>query len=364
MIYRFGVFELDTAARELRKRGLRLRLQDQPFRVLTALLESPSRIVTREDLQAQLWPDDTFVDFNHGLNSAVNRIRQALGDSASNPRFIETVPKVGYRFIAPLLPAQTPVVAPPPEPPPPSPPLHSQPQQPQPAVAAAAPNTIPDSAIPGSGSAGPQLLTRLLAVAVPSALALAFLGYVGVRLMSSVFSEPAAPAPIPGPWAVRILAGSSSGASDAQGVPWSADAYYSGGSVTSRRVPVRASASSEFGLAEPILYRGERYGNFRYAVPAPPGEYRVRLYFAETWFGPGNDGGGGAGSRAFQVLLNGKIWLDRFDILVEAGGANREIVAEKRVVLPADAGRIVLDFVSQTQNAAVNAIEITPAGDR
>lgn len=96
----FGTFELDLDARELRKGGRRLRVQDQPFAVLAVLLDQPGSIVNREDLRTRLWPADTFVDFDHSLNTAVNKLREALGDSASNPRFIETVARRGYRFIA------------------------------------------------------------------------------------------------------------------------------------------------------------------------------------------------------------------------------------------------------------------------
>src|SRR6201997_308620 len=97
---RFGVFELDLRSGELRKHGLRVRLQEQPFRLLEMLLEHPGEIVTREELQTRLWPADTFVDFDHGLNKAINKIRDALGDSAESPRFVETVSRRGYRFIA------------------------------------------------------------------------------------------------------------------------------------------------------------------------------------------------------------------------------------------------------------------------
>ena len=99
---RFGVFELDLAARELRKRGVRVRLQDQPFRVLEALLEKPGEIVTREQLKDRLWAQDEFVEFDKSLNTAVQKIRQALDDSAESPRFLETVPRQGYCFIAPV----------------------------------------------------------------------------------------------------------------------------------------------------------------------------------------------------------------------------------------------------------------------
>lgn len=99
-IVRFGVFEADLHARELRKSGRRLRLQDQPFFVLAALLERPGTVVTREELRQRLWPADTFVDFDHSLNTAVNKLREVLGDSAASPRFIETLARRGYRFVA------------------------------------------------------------------------------------------------------------------------------------------------------------------------------------------------------------------------------------------------------------------------
>ena len=102
MRYRFGTFEADPATGELRRRGLRIRLAAQPFQLLLMLLESPGQLVTREEICAALWPEGTFVDFEHGLNSAVNRIREALGDAAANPRFIETLARRGYRFIAPV----------------------------------------------------------------------------------------------------------------------------------------------------------------------------------------------------------------------------------------------------------------------
>jgi TolB-like protein/tetratricopeptide (TPR) repeat protein/DNA-binding winged helix-turn-helix (wHTH) protein len=101
-VFRFGAFELDVAEKELRKHGIRVKLQGQPFLVLHRLLENPNRLVTREDLRRELWPEDTFVDFEHSLNEAVNKVRVALGDSASKPRFVETVPRHGYRFIAPV----------------------------------------------------------------------------------------------------------------------------------------------------------------------------------------------------------------------------------------------------------------------
>ena len=101
-LLRFSVFEVDLSAGELRKNGARIRLQEQPFQVLVALLENAGQVVTREDLRQKIWPADTFVDFDHSLNTAVNKIRESLGDSASSPRFVETLARRGYRFIAPV----------------------------------------------------------------------------------------------------------------------------------------------------------------------------------------------------------------------------------------------------------------------
>src|SRR2546425_1830324 len=100
--FSFGAFEVDLEAGEVRKHGIRLKLQEQPFQVLALLLRRPGQVVTREELRTQLWSADTFVDFEHGLNSAINKLREALGDSADNPRFVETLPRRGYRFIAPV----------------------------------------------------------------------------------------------------------------------------------------------------------------------------------------------------------------------------------------------------------------------
>ena len=97
---RFGVFELDLAAGELRKQGVRVRLQEQPLQVLGYLVEHAGNVVTRDDLRQKLWPADTFVDFDHSLNTAINKLREALSDSASTPHYIETIPRRGYRFLA------------------------------------------------------------------------------------------------------------------------------------------------------------------------------------------------------------------------------------------------------------------------
>jgi TolB-like protein/DNA-binding winged helix-turn-helix (wHTH) protein/Tfp pilus assembly protein PilF len=99
---RFGVFEVDVQSGELRRQGTRVKLQEQPFQALALLLEHPGKVLTREEFQKKLWPNNTFVDFDRGLNKAINRLREALGDDADNPRFIETLPQRGYRFIAPV----------------------------------------------------------------------------------------------------------------------------------------------------------------------------------------------------------------------------------------------------------------------
>src|SRR5437667_9974367 len=101
-LLRFGTFEVDVSAGELRKQGVLIKLQEQPFRVLTLLLQRPGEVVTREELRSSTWPADTFVDFDSSLNTSINKLREALGDSADNPRFIETLPRRGYRFIAPV----------------------------------------------------------------------------------------------------------------------------------------------------------------------------------------------------------------------------------------------------------------------
>jgi DNA-binding winged helix-turn-helix (wHTH) protein len=100
--YRFGIFEADSTTGELRRKGVRIKLNAQPFQVLAMLLERPGQLLTREEISRELWPDGIFVDAEHGVNSAVNRIREALGDSAGNPRFVETMARRGYRFVAPV----------------------------------------------------------------------------------------------------------------------------------------------------------------------------------------------------------------------------------------------------------------------
>src|SRR5271154_5828479 len=109
---RFGLYEVELRSGELYKHGIRLKLQDQPFQVLVLLLERAGEVVTREELHQKLWAADTFVDFDTGLNSAVKKLRDVLADSADEPRYIETIPRRGYRFIAPLV-DQNPPTAPP-----------------------------------------------------------------------------------------------------------------------------------------------------------------------------------------------------------------------------------------------------------
>src|SRR6202171_2884391 len=101
-VLRFGSFEVDVRAGELRKHGVKIKLQEQPFQILLALLQRPGELVSREELRSRIWPADTFVDFDNSLNTSINKLREALGDSAESPRFIETLPRRGYRFIAPV----------------------------------------------------------------------------------------------------------------------------------------------------------------------------------------------------------------------------------------------------------------------
>ena len=117
-VQRFGIFEVNLSARELRKHGVRVRLSGQPFEILTILLNKPGVVVTREELRDRLWDSNTFVDFEHSLNSAIKKLRAVLGDTPENSRYIETIPRVGYRFIAPV---QESI---PPEPAPPTRPTH------------------------------------------------------------------------------------------------------------------------------------------------------------------------------------------------------------------------------------------------
>ncbi len=153
---RFHDFEVDLHTRELRKNGVRIRLVGHPFEILALLLEAPGEMVTREQLRERLWPRDTFVDFEHGLNSAVNKLREALADSASQPRYVETVPRRGYRFIAQTETAEAPSAV-----------------QPQPATGA---EPELDSRLPGRRAAGWALAVGILLVAL--ALASRWVGFL------------------------------------------------------------------------------------------------------------------------------------------------------------------------------------------
>lgn len=102
-VFQFGVFELNSRTGELRKHGIKLKLQDQPLQILTLLLEHAGEVVTRSDIQKRLWPENTYVDFDNAINSAIRKLRDALGDSPENPRFVETLARRGYRFITPVV---------------------------------------------------------------------------------------------------------------------------------------------------------------------------------------------------------------------------------------------------------------------
>ena len=143
----FGPFELDVAAGDLYRDGHRVRLQEQPRQVLAALLGRPGEVVTREELRERLWKTDTFVDFEHGLNTAIKKVRQALGDSAENPQYVETLARRGYRFVAPVTP-----VAP---------------------VAPVASVASEPAVIPGPSYAGRTILVLLLAGVIGAAMWLA-----------------------------------------------------------------------------------------------------------------------------------------------------------------------------------------------
>jgi len=110
--YRFGVFEADSATGELRRKGVRIKLHSQPFQILCMMLARPGEMLTREEICRELWPDGTFVDYEHGVNSAINRLREALGDKASSPRFVETLARRGYRFLASVEPINAYVTTP------------------------------------------------------------------------------------------------------------------------------------------------------------------------------------------------------------------------------------------------------------
>jgi TolB-like protein/DNA-binding winged helix-turn-helix (wHTH) protein/Tfp pilus assembly protein PilF len=185
--YRFGLFELDSRHGELRKQGRRIRLRGRPFDILVLLLGRGGELITREELRQELWAADTFVDFDHGLNSAVNRLREALGDSAEHPRFIETLPKRGYRFIAPIT-------------------VSEPPASPAPAADAADPALPPlvDPSAPASES--PPLSARPVSTAARYAIWVATGALVAAVVLVVLYVQPSGPAhPPPGKMTLAVL---------------------------------------------------------------------------------------------------------------------------------------------------------------
>jgi len=154
---------------------------------------------------------------------------------------------------------------------------------------------------------------------------------------------------------VRILAGDRSSQTDRSGKLWEPDRYFSRGTTVTRSDPVTNTA-------DPELYRGERYGNFVYTIPAAEGRYAVTLRFAESWFGPGKPASGGAGNRLFDIYCNGSTLLHNFDIFRAAGGGQRAIERTFHGIVPNAQGKIVLSFVPVENYASVNAIEVVDEG--
>lgn len=175
--YRFGLFEADVASGELLRQGVRVRLQDQPFRVLTILLERAGEVVPREELRQKLWPADTYVEFDGSLNAALKRLRAALGDSADNPIFIETLPKRGYRFIAPVVIDEEPIIAA------------------KEAAVTEPSESVSPVAIPADSSSAPRHARVLVYVAVGAVVLLAGLGWQLFRYRSRTVSKSAAEIP-------------------------------------------------------------------------------------------------------------------------------------------------------------------------
>src|SRR5688572_25990589 len=170
---RFGAFQLDLRTGELRKAGARINLLDQPLQVLEALLDRPGELVTRDELRQRLWPAETFVDFEHGLNAAVRRLRDALGDSAEASRFVETLPRRGYRFIAPVA----------------SPPAAASPAQPSPA-----PAPPPEASSPAEAPSTPRAVSTRNAVWVAASVLTAVVVVGASALLAWRVTTPSAPA--------------------------------------------------------------------------------------------------------------------------------------------------------------------------
>jgi hypothetical protein len=177
-------------------------------------------------------------------------------------------------------------------------------------------------------------------------------GAIQQRLSHTFDSEPEriAPAVVS---QVRILAGQTSDYVSPSDKHWFGDRYFIGGEASRRSGVV-------VGAADTNLFRGERYGRFQYVIPAMPREYRLTMHFAETWFGSGNQGGGGPGNRVFDVECNGTYLLRGFDIFREAGGANRAITRSFDGITTNEQGNIVITFLPRANNGMINALELTP----
>jgi DNA-binding winged helix-turn-helix (wHTH) protein len=357
----FGLFEIDCATGELRKGGIKIKLQDQPFQVVSALLDRPGQIVTREELRQKIWPADTFIDFDQSLNKAINKIREALGDSAENPRFVETVPRRGYRFIAPVN-------------------THDQPEQP----------AITELSTPEQGSSSRFRRAATLAGA-GCVLAAALIGWlhwpstrarilrsvqitndgrqkslsashpdIGDRTASLVSpSASASTGPTVQPLlgiagtGLRILCGQRRPRNDRLGRLWSADQYFEGGNYWERPSQFLARTF------DPSLFQDARIGDFSYHIPLTPGVYELHLYFAEP--NVGSTTGLSELSRVFHVALNGKTILRDFDVISDAGGAG---IVDERVfkdVSPAPNGILHIRFLSVKSQAMLSAIVVEPA---
>jgi TolB-like protein/DNA-binding winged helix-turn-helix (wHTH) protein/Tfp pilus assembly protein PilF len=227
---RFGVFEIDLRTGELTKRGLRLRLQDQPFQVLAILLEKRGELVTRDELRNRIW-GQTVVDFDHGVNKAINKIREALGDSAENPRFVETVARRGYRFLADVTPVET-----------------SQKGEPELAAEPAVRNTVPgpvDVAAPGNASKPPLRRIARTGIGLGSALVVAALSWI---VYSQIHSGPKIRS-----LAVLPLASLSSDPSQDYFADGMTDELITDlGQISALRVISRTSAMTYKGVSKPL----------------------------------------------------------------------------------------------------------------
>ncbi|HLJ76125.1 MAG TPA: winged helix-turn-helix domain-containing protein [Acidobacteriaceae bacterium] len=176
--FRFGLFEADVDSGELRKSGIRIRLQAQPFRLLLCLLEKPGEVVTRDDIQQRLWGNDTIVDFDHSLGTAINKLREALGDSAENPRFIETLARRGYRFLAPVTVFES-------APHPAAPPITTLPESSEPGLAPSAP-VLPAIAAPSP----PRRHPLVIGAGIMAGLLLILAGYLAALWQRPAYSAP------------------------------------------------------------------------------------------------------------------------------------------------------------------------------